>query len=234
MQNYISQNNSFPPLSASYNYVGTALPNSNIGGWPLGWAVAVLPFIEQSALYNATNQAAGISDPPNYYTVTMTKVSALQCPSESLKVGPWLSVNMANYRCNVGGPGSFLSWSGPIIPFSPAGNGTSGPAINSNGNMGSFGMEGIIDGTSNTASVQRAADRDRRLRQQFGEPHDHGRQQPLALRGLFSTSVTITLDAGRRHGRHSGPVALPGLQRHPRDPDPDRGARHLQRVLVWF
>ena len=73
------------------------------------------------------------------------------CPSENLKIGPWISTNMANYRNNVGGPGSILSWSGPIVPMYPAQNGSSGPAVNANSNMTTFGIEGVTDGTSNTA-----------------------------------------------------------------------------------
>ena len=178
----------------------------------------MLPFIEQAPLYNATNQFWGISDPPNYYTLTMTKVNSPQCPSESLKVGPWLAVNMANYRNNVGGPGSFLSWSGPIIPFSPALNGQSGPAINSNGNMGSFGMEGIIDGSSNTCLFSERLIGTGDYGNSSGSPSITAANRLLALRGLFSTSVSIPLDAGGVTGGtaalslYTACQAIPGTQ----------------------
>ena len=40
IQNYISQNNAFPPLSASINYGTTSAGPT--GGWPLAWTVATL------------------------------------------------------------------------------------------------------------------------------------------------------------------------------------------------
>jgi len=222
VQNYISQTNAFPPLSASYNYVGTvALPNSNVGGWPLAWTVFILPFIEQGPLYNATNQFAGISDPPNYYTLTLTKVNSLLCPSENLKVGPWIGTNMANYRCNVGGPGSFLSWSGPIVPFYPAVNGTSGPALatpGTNGNMGSFGMEGVTDGTSNTSLFSERLIGTGDYGNSSGNATITSGNRAYALRGLFSTSVSVTLDQGGAPGATAAMAlyqacnAIPGTQ----------------------
>jgi prepilin-type N-terminal cleavage/methylation domain-containing protein/prepilin-type processing-associated H-X9-DG protein len=220
VQNYISTNNAFPPLSGSYNYGNTtALPSTNAGGWPLGWAVSLLPFIEQLPLYNCTNFAAGISDPPNYYTVTQTKIGGMICPSENVKVGPWLAVNIANYRCNVGGPGSNLSWSGAIVPFTPAQNGSSGPAINSNGNMCSFGMEGVIDGTSNTSLISERLMGTQDNGNSSGNPTTTaGSNRQQALRGLFSTSVAVTLDQGGGPGGQAAMAlyqacnSIPGTQ----------------------
>jgi prepilin-type N-terminal cleavage/methylation domain-containing protein/prepilin-type processing-associated H-X9-DG protein len=196
VQNYISQNNAFPPLCASYNYVGVALPNSNVGGWPLAWPVALLPFIEQTPLYNSANYSAGMADPPNQNTLTSTKIASLVCPSESLKIGPWISTNMASYRNNVGGPGSILSWSGPIVPMYPASNGSSGPAINANSNMTTFGIEGVTDGTSNTAAISERLIGTGDYGNSSGVASIGPGNKNLALRGLFSTGVAITLDGG--------------------------------------
>ena len=146
IQNYISQNNSFPPMLNNYNLVGIALPNvTGDGNWPTSWTVSLLPFFEQMALYNAVNFSATCDDPPNLSTLSYSKLSALICPSESVAVGPWISTNVANYRGNVGGPGSLLSWSGPIVPMSPNSTTSPGRGTNVNGNMGSFGMQGIPD-----------------------------------------------------------------------------------------
>jgi prepilin-type N-terminal cleavage/methylation domain-containing protein/prepilin-type processing-associated H-X9-DG protein len=220
IQNYISQNNAFPPLSASYNYgTTTALPSSNAGGWPLAWTVALLPFIEQTPLYNATNYSAGMSDPPNYYTITMMKLATLQCPSENMAVGPWITSNVANYRSNVGGPGSIASWSGPIVPMQPATNGSSGPALaTSNANMSSFGMEGITDGTSNTAALSERLMGTSAYGNSSGNATIGAGNKNLALRGLFSTGVSITLDQGGTAGTQAALAlyqacnAIPGTQ----------------------
>jgi prepilin-type N-terminal cleavage/methylation domain-containing protein/prepilin-type processing-associated H-X9-DG protein len=201
VNNYISENNAFPPQTASYNYGGVAGPQSSGAGWTLNWAVALLPFCEQQSLYNATNYDFNVSDPPNYYTLAVTKIATLLCPSETLKIGPWLSTNMANYRANIQGPPTFLSWSGPIVPMYPAQNGSSGPtaggwaSVNLNGNLGTFGMEGIIDGSSNTAVFS----------EKLIGTSDYGGSATtqitagmgrLALRAKFALSISITQDTG--------------------------------------
>jgi prepilin-type processing-associated H-X9-DG protein len=199
IQNYISQNNAFPPLSASVNYGTTSAGPT--GGWPLSWAVALLPFIEQTALFNSANYTSDMSGPPNSNTITSTKLSAMICPSENLKIGPWISTNFANYRCNVGGPGSILSWSGPIVPMYPAQNGASGPALSSNNsNQATFGMEGVTDGTSNTAAISERLCGTGDYGNSSGNATIGPGNKNLALRGLFSTSVTITLDGGGTNG----------------------------------
>jgi prepilin-type N-terminal cleavage/methylation domain-containing protein/prepilin-type processing-associated H-X9-DG protein len=201
VQNYNSANNAFPPLCASYNYgPTTALPSNTAGGWPLAWMVSLLPYIEQTTLYNAANYSAGMADPPNQNTLTSTKVATLLCPSENLKIGPWISTNMASYRNNVGGPGSFLSWSGAIVPMYPTPNNTSGPAINANSNMTTFGMEGFTDGTSNTSLISERLIGTGDYGNSSGNATITPGQKNLALRGLFSTNVSITLDGGGQTG----------------------------------
>jgi prepilin-type N-terminal cleavage/methylation domain-containing protein/prepilin-type processing-associated H-X9-DG protein len=220
VQNYISQNNSFPPLFSSWNFGGIAQPNSSGGGnWPTGWAVALLPFLEQSPLYNSTNFSATVDAPPNLSTLSFTKIAALVCPSENLKVGPWISTNMANYRANFQGPGTFLSWSGPIVPMSPAANGSSGPSTQTtNGNLGSFGMEGITDGTSNTAAFSEKLIGTGDYGNSTGNTTITASNKPLALRGIFATGITITLDQGGGPGAQAALAfyqacnAIPGTQ----------------------
>src|SRR5580692_7256694 len=46
VHNYISTNNCFPPLMSSFNLAG-GTPTTISGAWPLGWAVALLPNMEQ-------------------------------------------------------------------------------------------------------------------------------------------------------------------------------------------
>ena len=134
------------------------------------------------------------------HTLTSTKVAAMICPSENLKIGPWISTNVANYRNNVGGPGSVLSWSGPIVPMYPASNGSSGPSINANSNMTTFGIEGVTDGTSNTAALSERLIGTGDYGNSSGNATIWPGNKNLALRGLFSTGVSITLDGGGPNG----------------------------------
>src|ERR1700689_3340366 len=64
VHNYISTNNCFPPLMASFNTTGSFLLTAN-GQWPLSWAVALLPNLEQQSLFNSANYLYGSSDSQN-------------------------------------------------------------------------------------------------------------------------------------------------------------------------
>jgi prepilin-type N-terminal cleavage/methylation domain-containing protein/prepilin-type processing-associated H-X9-DG protein len=220
VHNYLSQQNAFPPLYESFNYVGTATPNINFGGgpWPMTWAVALLPFYEQGALYNTVNFSYGAFDAPNYYTVSLTKVPTLVCPSESIMVGPWVSSNLANYRANFQGPPTGLSWSGPIVVMQPTPTGTSGPAINVNSNMGTFGAEGVTDGLSNTAAVSEKLIGTSGFGNSSGASTITASNRPMALRGMFNTGMNITYDQGGTAGAQAALQfyqtcnAIPGTQ----------------------
>ncbi len=163
VHNYLSTNNAFPPLLTNWNIGGSATPQNGSGTWPLSWAVSLLPFIEQTQLFNACNQSNGAQDGPQT-TVTYNKCNFMICPSENLTNGPWpVTINgqgvqspgYANYSANFGGPSAISAWSGPIVPMKPATvNGiSSNCACYQNGNLGPFGVEGVNDGTSNTAMI---------------------------------------------------------------------------------
>ena len=158
VHNYISTNNAFPPLMANWNLAPSiAGPNTSnpTGPWPLTWAPAILSYMEQTQLFNASNVSFGAQEAPNT-TVTYSKVAFMICPSESLPSGSWPGVtSFANYAANFGGPSAISAWSGPIVPMRAATvNGTNTSCqCYSNGNLGSFGVEGISDGTSNTAMI---------------------------------------------------------------------------------
>ncbi len=201
IQNYISQQNAFPPLYESYNYVGIATPNITQGAFPLNWAVVLLPFYEQGTLYNATNFTSdGASDAINFNTITLTKVSTLNCPSENMKVGPWVSTCMLNYRANFQGPPTLISWSGPIVVMQPSVYGTSGPGINVNSNMCTFGMEGITDGTSNTAALSEKLIGTGDYGNSSGTSTITASNKNQALRGMFNSGMNITWDQGGTAG----------------------------------
>jgi type II secretory pathway pseudopilin PulG len=156
VHNYLSQQNAFPPLFTNWNISGNALipgPSTSNpeGPWPLGWGIALLPSLEQVQLYNSSNFSFGSQDGPNLNTVSYIKVSSYICTSENVKTGPWIT-SFLNYAACFGGPACITAWNGVIVPM----NGTSTTGSQAYGspnyvNYGSFGVEGITDGTSNTA-----------------------------------------------------------------------------------
>jgi prepilin-type N-terminal cleavage/methylation domain-containing protein/prepilin-type processing-associated H-X9-DG protein len=199
VHNYLAQQNALPPLYTSFNYVGTATPNVNFGGgpWPLGWAVALLPFVEQQALYNSANYSAGSYDPQNYNTLSFTKVATLVCPSESLAVGPWVSSNVANYRANFQGPPTIGTWSGPIVVFANN-QSLSGPSSYNNSYMGPVTPGSITDGLSNTAAISEKLIGTSGFGNSSGASTITAANRAMALRGMFATNIAISskLDSG--------------------------------------
>jgi len=149
VQNYISTNGSFPPLISNFGVQGTNNypQNAGIGPWPLSWAVALMPFMEQAQLYNASNYSFGAQEGQNT-TVSFLRVSTLICPSESVAQGQIFTSSWINYAANFGGPSAIQSWSGPIVPM---GDSAQGACYCIASGRGTFGVEGVTDGTSNTA-----------------------------------------------------------------------------------
>ncbi|MDR3635634.1 MAG: DUF1559 domain-containing protein [Isosphaeraceae bacterium] len=149
-QNYISTNDVLPPFNESYSNVGYWID------WPLNWAAATLPFLEQSAMYNSLNYDYGGFDPQNN-TVSSSRVAMMICPSESVSVSPagtgWNG--WSNYAGNIGGPAPIQSFNGTIVPFAH-GSGWNNPTPGTGyypGTLGPIGFSKITDGTSNTALV---------------------------------------------------------------------------------
>jgi prepilin-type N-terminal cleavage/methylation domain-containing protein/prepilin-type processing-associated H-X9-DG protein len=157
VHNYISQNNVFP---ASTMFGG---PLVSSWGYCPSWAVVLLPSLEQGPLYNATNFDYDMSQLANT-TVSYSALPTFLCPSENQKVRPaapvWAPWAPTNYFASNGGPQSIMPYTGTIvIPYAPA------TAINAssigvpvgaigwptNGDMAWFGIEAVVDGTSNTS-----------------------------------------------------------------------------------
>jgi prepilin-type N-terminal cleavage/methylation domain-containing protein/prepilin-type processing-associated H-X9-DG protein len=162
VQNYISTNDAFPPLYTNMSTIPGSPTVIGPGWWMLGWAVAILPNLEQQALYSATNYSFPVQDPTNTnLTLATTKLSTYICPSESNSTGPAAAVATAlgsalwansfiNYAANVGGPSPIMAWSGAITPMANGGTGANSLDY-SNGNVGTHSIASFTDGTSNTA-----------------------------------------------------------------------------------
>jgi prepilin-type processing-associated H-X9-DG protein len=187
-QNYLSANNAFPPLFTNFSTNPSAPTALKNGNWMLGWAVALLPMIEQQQLYNAVNYSWGADTPPNSTVSQLTKVNALICPSESQSTGP-LWTTWTNYAANIGGAPCIAVWNGPITPMSNSSSGTNGLDY-SNGNVGTRGMEGITDGTSNTALFS-----ERLVGMNSTAPVAAGSGNQ-ALRVAFQVGMSVQVDKG--------------------------------------
>jgi prepilin-type N-terminal cleavage/methylation domain-containing protein len=93
-------------------------------GWSYGWPLALAPEIEQNALFNAFNFAAGIlGNGPvmtiqhGNDTVISIQLAALICPSDGATVRPQPPWGTTNYVGNVGGPGQISGFSGTIVSY---------------------------------------------------------------------------------------------------------------------
>ena len=101
----------------------------------------------------------------------------------------------------------------------PSPNGTSGPATsNANSNMGTFGIEGVTDGTSNTAAISERLIGTGDYGNSSGNSTITPGNKNLALRGMFTTGVNITVDQGGTAGAQAALAfyqacnAIPGTQ----------------------
>ena len=185
VHNYLSVNNTFPPHSMQN--VG-----STWGPWFSSWTTAMLPQMEQNAMFNALNFNLLLPDGSNT-TVGFSQLSLWLCPSESLKTRPQAPWGTINYCGNFGGPG-VISWgSGTIVPGQQAWS-----PYNSS-NRAPVGIESITDGTSNTALFSE------RL-VGFSDNHVVYPGEAGAKRGIFNVaSPSMTADQGPTTG---GPNAV--------------------------
>ncbi len=128
-------------------------------GWNASWPVCLLPNIEQGPLYNAYNQGWAPDQVQNS-TVSDNAIAVLLCPSDNQRTRPNVPWAPMNYSGNTGGPGVIRIWNGTIetpftcsttnqIPINGWGVGTCWWGADSN--LAYFGLEGITDGSSNTA-----------------------------------------------------------------------------------
>jgi len=146
--NYLSQTNVLPlqtmyPASADVSW-----------GWSYGWPLALLPSLEGGAMFNAFNFSTGMfgnASPSTYFTwpnttVAYSQLSVLICPSDGTRKRPQNPYGATNYVGNMGGPGVIEAMSGTIVP-----NGAFISGWGDAKNFGPVGLEGVRDGTSNTA-----------------------------------------------------------------------------------
>lgn len=179
--NYHSTNNVIPALCM---YPGGQFTQSN--GWSASWVIALLPYLEQTAMaaaYNFSAPAVVVSATSGLEntTVTYNQIAALLCPSESVPTRPALTAT-TNYVGNYGGPGQLNGYSGTIIPVGdPNLIMGIGPSL---GRVGPLNFEGIRDGQTNTALFSE------RLYGLAGSPPVFPNAVPDGKRGTFSLTVS--------------------------------------------
>jgi prepilin-type N-terminal cleavage/methylation domain-containing protein/prepilin-type processing-associated H-X9-DG protein len=177
VHNYLSQNNVLPPHDM---YPTT----SDIGwGWTYGWPVALLPQLDQQAMFNAFNfncgifgNANGAGPTPANTTVGYVQLATLLCPSDGAYQRPGAPWGTQNYVGNYGGPGPMLIGTGTIVPLAqPLGVSSFGPV----------GMESIIDGSSSTGLFS-----ERLLGINGGQTVYAGQNKNMALRGVYLNTMS--------------------------------------------
>jgi prepilin-type N-terminal cleavage/methylation domain-containing protein/prepilin-type processing-associated H-X9-DG protein len=159
VHNYHSTYNCLP---AEDMWMGATFGSQGGGGswgWNASWPVCLLPNIEQGPLYNAYN-LGWAPDQPQNSTIAYNALSVLLCPSDNQKQRPAYPWAPMNYKGNQGGPGIIRHWSGTIeAPFTcsttnqvPINNWPVGTCWwGADSNLAYFGLEGVTDGSSNTA-----------------------------------------------------------------------------------
>ena len=129
ISNYHDANNAIPPTA-------------NNGTANFSMKTRLLPFVEQTAMFNGLNVSFAATDPPNATIHNNANVAAFLCPSDGNYPQP--NVSATNYPNNVG-----------LLRTSP-GSSTLGPLDGPAYKMGQSPEDGtvsfatVIDGTSNT------------------------------------------------------------------------------------
>jgi prepilin-type N-terminal cleavage/methylation domain-containing protein/prepilin-type processing-associated H-X9-DG protein len=136
--NYVIQNDVLPPQCAGPQVSGTYAYDS---GFAFSWPTALLPNIEQAAMYNALNFSVK-SRGPEQTTVGYRQLGIMLCPSEETTQQPAWPWATLNYFGNMGGPGVISKFTGTII---------SNSKWAAHPNLGVVGFKNITDGTSSTA-----------------------------------------------------------------------------------
>jgi prepilin-type N-terminal cleavage/methylation domain-containing protein/prepilin-type processing-associated H-X9-DG protein len=187
VHNYVTQTDAFPSM---------VIQNTQVWAWNTPWTALILPQLEQQPMYNAINFSVAMLEigfvQPFYganTTVGMTRLSILQCPSES-EVPPApneIDFATCSYAGNLGGPAMISSYNGVIVP-------AGGNVIFNSPNCRTVKLAAVTDGTSNTALFS-----EHLLAFSFNvfSPPDPSAAigGPNARRALFPTSVNLKIDA---------------------------------------
>jgi prepilin-type N-terminal cleavage/methylation domain-containing protein/prepilin-type processing-associated H-X9-DG protein len=171
IHNYISSNNVFPAMcvqnaAGARGYAGDS-QGGFVGGfydrYTVAWQLAIIQFMEGTSVFNSFNLMVPLPDYPRAGFLSManatgngTMIKTYICPSENI-VYPFTASPLSNwaptsYAGNTGGPGPIRMNTGVIVPATEQFQTLLGPGWAwNNGNNAYFGIESVLDGTSNTA-----------------------------------------------------------------------------------
>jgi prepilin-type N-terminal cleavage/methylation domain-containing protein/prepilin-type processing-associated H-X9-DG protein len=183
--NYHDQTGALPAQS-TWN---TAVNPGAWGPWYTAWTTSMLPQLEQTPLFNATNfslylifsNSGQLWDTPANTTVGYTQLAALLCPSDGIRVRPQNPYGTINYCGNFGGPAVIEKANGSIVP--------TGNPWWSNNNVAPVSFSGFLDGTSNTAMFSE------RLIGLGGNPPLTAGSGPNARRAIFNVPIVLNGDS---------------------------------------
>jgi prepilin-type N-terminal cleavage/methylation domain-containing protein/prepilin-type processing-associated H-X9-DG protein len=196
--NYHTANNCVVPSNIFLGPGSNSVDPGNGWSWTASWAVLLLPNLEQTPMYNAFNFQWTAQAAVNT-TVTYCNMGAFLCPSENMRSRPNYPWAGNSYAGNKGGPGVIKMWSGTISDFFTCAISSANPVNgwgagtcwwSADANLGIFGLEGIIDGTSQTGLFSE------RL---VGNTNLSGLlpNTPNARRGIYYVSgVSVSYNAG--------------------------------------
>jgi prepilin-type N-terminal cleavage/methylation domain-containing protein/prepilin-type processing-associated H-X9-DG protein len=147
VMNYESSNTALPP-TAGWSGGVSGSPNGNNHSMK----ARILPFMEQSAAFNAINQSYSLTNETTYYvnaTVVVMQINTFLCPSDGYSptntitipgTGVASQLGRTNYGNNIG---TCLTFNGGQMDGPAyAANGSNGPVVT---------LASVTDGTSNTA-----------------------------------------------------------------------------------
>jgi prepilin-type N-terminal cleavage/methylation domain-containing protein/prepilin-type processing-associated H-X9-DG protein len=148
MHNYVNVNNTLPMGGGQCNW---AFPQTYFSKQSTSAHLAMMPFLEGSALYNAFNFNFGVdenSDPPKSInsTVVNAQVKAFVCPSDPNAGAGFTSSN--NYFASIGTTNN-LTNTGTSTPPNPP-TMANLPTTGLFAYQQAYGLQSITDGTSNT------------------------------------------------------------------------------------
>ncbi|MCA9013133.1 MAG: DUF1559 domain-containing protein, partial [Planctomycetaceae bacterium] len=157
LHNYHDVYNSFPPGYIREHTASSANWSNTHDAW--GWAAFLLPYIEQTALYNSLNVGIGfppdVVDNPGNLAAAQTQLTIFRCPSD---IGPNLYPNEADttYLREV----ALSNYVASMRSAQAMGSqGTVGFMTSNDPKRGGFfanshvKIRDIIDGTSNTIAI---------------------------------------------------------------------------------
>ncbi len=165
LHHYHNAMNSFPPGYVDFNTDPTSTPDNDQGpGW--GWAAYLLPYMEQTSIYNQIDFTQSVGMGSNV-AICQTPLEIHQCPSDGLQVNvpvydstftdPIATVAHSNYVANNGwqecfsnaGGAATLADSGTDGLFGGAGKRGNGPFFRNS----TTNMREVTDGLSNTIFI---------------------------------------------------------------------------------